>query len=159
MRNLVKILAALCLAVPLCLCGCALPAGQNEGAAPQAATGSTVFEETISPNEDYVGSESDVVRYTVRVTQGSPDEATVSAESNSAFFTPVSYEVACGGALSADDVSVQWTTLMGSTEASEGDELAVAVVRVRTADGGVDERKINFVNRGIEMIAEATPAI
>ena len=154
MRNPTAILAAFCLVVPFCLCGCALPSGQNEGTEHQAA-GGTVFEETISPNEDYVDSESDIVRYTVRVTQGSPDEATVSAESNSAFFTPVSYEVACEGTLSASDVSVRWTTLMGSTEASEDDELAVAVVRVRTADGDTDERKINFVNGGLEMVAEA----
>ena len=145
MKKVTAVFAALCLACALVLLGC--------HAAP---TGTVVFEETISPNEKYVSSEEDVVCYTVRVTQAAPGTATVSAESNSGFFEPVSYEVACDGELSADDISVEWTTLMGGTEPSEDDQLAVAVVSVQTGDG-VDERKISFVTRALEMAAEATP--
>ena len=134
-----------CVACALALLGC--------GA---TSAGTVIFEETISPNEQYVSSEADVVYYTVRVTQDAPGTATVSAESNSGFFEPVSYEITCDGELSADDVSVEWTTLMGSTEPSEDDQIAVAVVSVRTGDG-VDERKISFVTRALEMVAEATP--
>ena len=146
MRRLTTMLTALCLACSLVLLGC--------GA---SSVGTVVFEEKVSPNEQYVSSEADVIYYTVRVTQAAPDTATVSAESNSGFFEPVSYEVACDGTLSAEDVSVEWTTLMGGTEPSEDDQIAVAVVSVRTGDGGVDERKIGFVTRALEMAAEATP--
>lgn len=145
MRRLTTMLTALCLACALVLLGCHT-----------APTGSVVFEETVSPNEKYVSSKEDVVYYTVRVTQAAPGTATVSVESNSGFFEPVSYEVTCDGELSADDVSVEWTTLMGGTEPSEDDQIAVAVVSVQTGDG-VDERKISFVTRALEMVAEATP--
>ena len=141
-----KTVAALCLACSIALLGC--------GATP---AGTVVFEETVSPNEKYASSEEDVVYYTVRVTQAAPGTATVSAESNSGFFEPVSYEIECDGELSADDVSVEWTTLMGGTEPSEDDQIAVAVVSVRTGDGSVDERKISFVTRALEIVAEATP--
>ena len=145
MKKVTAVFAALCLACALVLLGC--------HAAP---TGTVVFEETVSPNEKYLSSEEDVIYYTVRVTQAAPGTATVSAESNSGFFEPVSYEVACDGELSADDVSVEWTTLMGGTEPSEDDQIAVAVVSVQTGDG-VDERKISFVTRALAMVAEATP--
>ena len=128
-----------------------------EHAGPSQPADTAVFEETISPNEEYVGSREDVVTYTVRVTQESPNTATVSTASNSGFFKPISYEVVCGDELSADDVSVSWTTLMGSTEPTENDQLAVARVSVRMADGSTDERKVNFINGAIEIIAEAIP--
>ena len=67
------------------------------------------------------------------------------------------YEVACDGELSADDVSVEWTTLMGNPEPSEDDQIAVAVVSVNTGDGGTDEHKISLVTRALEMAAEAAP--
>ena len=146
MRRLTTVLAALCLACALVLLGCST-----------ASAGTVIFEETVSPNEKYVSSEADVVYYTVRVTQASPGTATVSAESNSGFFEPVSYEVTCDGELSADDVFVEWTTLMGGAEPSEDDQIAVAVVSVRTGDGTTDERKISFVTRALEIVAEATP--
>ena len=146
MRRLTAVLAALCLACVIVLLGCGT-----------SSDGKVVFEETVSPNEKYVSSEADVVYYTVRVTQAAPGTATVSAESNSGFFEPVSYEVACDGELSADDVSVEWTTLMGNPEPSEDDQIAVAVVSVNTGDGGTDERKVSFVTGALEMVAEAIP--
>ena len=146
MKKVTAVLAVFCLACTLVLLGCGAP-----------STGTVVFEETISPNEKYVSSEADVVYYTVRVTQDALGTATVSAESNSGFYEPVSYEIACDGELSADDVSVEWTTLMGGADPSENDQIAVAVVSVRTGDGSMDERKISFVTRVLEIVAEATP--
>ena len=146
MMRLKTVAAALCLACALVLLGCGT-----------TSAGKVVFEETVSPNEEYVSSEADVVYYTVRVTQAAPGTATVSAESNSGFFEPVSYEIECDGELSADDVSVRWTTLMGGTEPSEDDQIAVAEVSVHTGDGSSYERKISFVTRALEMAAEATP--
>ena len=146
MMRLRTMATALFLACSIVLLGCdAAPAG------------TVVFEETVSPNEEYASSEEDVVYYTVRVTQAAPGTATVSAESNSGFFEPVSYEIECDGELSADDVSVKWTTLMGGTEPSEDDQIAVAEVSVRAGDGSSYERKISFVTRALEMAAEATP--
>lgn len=148
MRKAAVVFAALM--VGASLFGCASQPDGREG-----ASGEVVFEETSSPNEEYAASEEDVVRDTVRVTQDGSGTATVSAESNSAFFDPVSYEVECGGELEPEDVSVEWTTLMGDPEGTEEDQLAVAVVSVRTADGDVDVRRINFVNGGLEIVSEA----
>lgn len=146
MRKLASILTALCLVCAFTLLGCEA-----------TSAGTVIFEETVSPNEKYVSSEEDAVYYTVKVTQTGPDTAEVSSESNSGFFEPVSYEVACDGELSADDVSVEWTTLMGNPEPSEDDQIAVAVVSVNTGSG-TDERKISFVTGALEMVAKATPA-
>ena len=146
MRRLTTMLTALYVACALVLLGCGT-----------SSAGTVIFEETVSPNEKYASSEADVVYYTLRVAQAAPGTATVSAESNSGFFEPVSYEVTCDGELSASDVSVEWTTLTGNPEPSEDDQIAVAVVSVRTGDGGVNERKISFVTRALEMAAEATP--
>ena len=158
MRKLSTILtAALTIVAAFFLFGCdAQPAADESiGGDPDETV---VLEETISPNAEYAESEGDIVYYTVRVMQDASGMATVSAESNSRFFEPVSYDVANAGDLTADDVSVAWTTLMGSPETSEDDQFAVAVVSVRTADGGTDERKISFVTGALEMIAEAMPA-
>lgn len=162
MRRIAAIVAAaFAFAAAFFLFGCDArsSADENLGGDPgEHSTPASIFEETISPNAEYAESEDDVVYYTVRVTQGAPDTATVSAESNSGFFEPTSYDVANVGDLTADDVSVTWTTLMGNPEASEDDQFAVAVVSVQTADGGTDERKISFVTGALEMIAEAMPA-
>ena len=142
-----------------CLFGCnGQPSDQDAQASSTQAAGTTVFEETVSPNEAYVDSEADVVYYTVKVVQSAPDEATVSAESNSGFFEPTSHKVECGDTLKMDDVSIEWTTLMGNPEPSEDDQIAIAVISVQTADGTVDERKISFVTGAIEMAAKAIPA-
>ena len=146
MRRLTTMLTALCVACALVLFGCGT-----------SSAGTVIFEETVSPNEKYASSEADIVYYTVRVTQAAPGTATVSAESNSGFFEPVSYEIECDGELSVDDVSVKWTTLTGGTEPSEDDQIAVAEVSVRTGNGSSYERKISFVTGALEMVAEVTP--
>lgn len=159
-KTTVSLAAAMALAAALCLFGCASqPEAESQQAAPEQADAAPVFEETVSPNEDYVASPEDVVYYTVHVTQDASGMATVSTESNSGFFEPVSYQVECGQTLSADDVEVRWTTLMGGTEPSEDDQIAVADVSVQTADGTVDERKIVFVTGALEMIAKSTPIL
>ena len=157
MRKLSTILtAALTIVAAFCLFGCdAQPAGDESLGGNPGET--VVFEETISPNAEYAESEGDIVYYTVRVTQSASGTATVSAKSNSGFFEPMSYDVANVGDLTADDISVAWTTLMGNPEASEDDQFAIAAVSVRTADGGADERKISFVTGALEMVAEAMP--
>lgn len=146
----VVLLAAAFLTMGTMLFGCSSQSAEQNG-----ASGRIIFEETVSPNEDYVSSEEDIVCDTVRVTQDGSGAAIVAAESNSAFFDPITYQVECGGELEAEDVSVKWTTLMGGTEPSEDDQLIIAEVSIQTADGDSDVRKINFANRGLELISKA----
>lgn len=146
--------AAIALASTLCLFGCnAQPANENKSSI-EASANTAIFEEMISPNADWAASEADIVYYTVKVTLSESGTATVSAESNSGFFEPTNYEIECAENLTADDITIKWTTLMGNPEPSENDQLAIAAVLVRTADGGTDERTINFVDGALEMIAE-----
>lgn len=148
--------AAAALMMAAAACGCAPGAGVQDAPASQAPSeGAVILEDTCSPNERYVSSEDDAVYYTVRVTQDASRAVTVTAESNSAFFDPLSYTVACDRPLSADDASIEWTTAMGDREASEDDQLCVAVVSVDTGQGSVDTRKVNFASRALDMAAEA----
>lgn len=152
-------IAAFAFIAVTCLFGCSSqPSGQDSAIGTERIDGTVIFEETVSPNEDYTSSVDDIVYYTVRVTQDSSGAATVSAESNSGFFDPISYQVECDGDLTADDVSVEWTTLMGNPEPSEDDQIAIAIVSVQIANDVVDERKISFVTRALEMASEAIPA-
>ena len=77
MKHGIAVLLALALSCGLA--GCA--AGQ----------GTVVYQETVSPNEAYVASEGDIVYYTLTVSQDAGYDITVRAESNFAFFDPVSY--------------------------------------------------------------------
>ena len=149
-----KMAVALAVAAGLAMMGAVLFGCGSQSAGQDAASDEVVFEETVSPNEDYASSEDDAVYYTVRVTQDGSGTATVAAESNSAFFDPVSYEVECGGGLESGDVSVEWMTLMGGTEPSEDDQLAVAEVSVRASEGDADVRRINFLKGAFEIISE-----
>lgn len=149
-----KMAVVVAVAVGLAMMGTALFGCGLQSDGRDAASGEAVFEETVSPNEDYASSEDDVVYYTVRVTQDGSGTATVAAESNSAFFDPVSYEVECGGDLEPGDVSVEWTTVMGGTEPSEDDQLAVAEVSVRASESDTDVRRINFLKGAFEIISE-----
>lgn len=150
-----KMAVVLAVAAGLAMMGAVLFGCGSQSDGRDAASGEVVFEETVSPNEDYVSLEDDVVYYTVRVTQDGSGTATVAAESNSAFFDPVSYEVECGGDLEPGDVSVEWMTLMGGTEPSEDDQLAVAEASVRISEGDTDVRRINFLKGAFEIISEA----
>ena len=148
----VSAVAALCACLALlvpCAGGCAAGGGVSGEAA--AAAGTLVYEETASPNKAYVTSEDDVVYCTVRVFQADDGQVTVVAESNFPLFDSVSYTVEYDGTLTEDDVSVRWTTMMGSTQPSEDDELAVAHISLTAEDGTVvDGGSVNFAGKAFE---------
>lgn len=140
----------LCLALPA---GCGSQDGKAE--APELADLNQIYEKTISPNAGEGVPEEDLVYYTIRVYQGQDNTILVRAESNSAFFEPLQYELAYDKEITEADMDVQWTTLMGNPEPSEEDQLAIAWVSV--LDGGEEygKWKISFVNQGIEWMEEA----
>lgn len=111
-----------------------------------------IYQESISPNEKYVDNKEDVVRYTVEVYQENDETISIIAKSNSKFFEPLDYEFYINKSFSKDDITVEWTTLMGSTEATKENQLCVAMVKVK---GNEEAIKINFFNKGIELIEDA----
>lgn len=114
-----------------------------------------IYEETISPNEVDGVAEEDLVFYTVKVYQGEDHQIILCSESNSTFFEPLQYELAYDKEITEADIDVQWTTIMGNPEPSEGDQLAIALVSVMDDGEVFGKWKISFVNQGIEWIEEA----
>lgn len=111
-----------------------------------------IYQESISPNEKYVDNKEDVVHYTVEVYQENDDTLSIHAKSNSKLFEPLDYEFYIDKSFSKDDITVEWTTLMGSTEVTKENQLCVAMVKVKGTNEAI---KINFINRGIELIEDA----
>lgn len=111
-----------------------------------------IYQESISPNEKYVDNKEDVVRYIVEVYQENDETISIIAKSNSKFFEPLDHEFYINKSFSKDDITVEWTTLMGSTEATKENQLCVAMVKVK---GNEEAIKINFFNKGIELIEDA----
>lgn len=111
-----------------------------------------IYQESISPNEQYVDNKADVVHYTVEVYQENDDTLSIHAKSNSKLFEPLDYEFYIDKSFSKDDITVEWTTLMGSAEATKKNQLCVAMVKVKGTNEAI---KINFINRGIELIEDA----
>ena len=109
--------------------------------------------ETVSSNEAYVDDEADIVNYTVEVYQDDEYDIWVYASSNSAFFEPVQHEWAYDQEITASDVRITWTTMMGNPEPTEDDQLAIAYVAVLADDD--EQLKISFVNQGIEVVEGA----
>lgn len=111
-----------------------------------------IYQESISPNEQYVDNKEDVVHYTVEVYQENDDTLSIHAKSNSKLFEPLDYEFYIDKSFSKDDITVEWTTLMGSTEVTKENQLCIAMVKVKGTNEAI---KINFINRGIELIEDA----
>lgn len=113
-----------------------------------------VYVSEVSPNAEYIENEMDKVIFTVQVYQDEKNRITVNADSNSAFFDEVQYEIMHNAKISKADVAVTWTTLMGNSEATEEDQLAVADIAISSNGEVFSERKVNFVKGGIEIIVD-----
>ena len=138
------------------LCNCMLMIGMTKKKENNTILkdASLICEETVSPNKDYITDEKDLVNYTVRVYQEKNKDIIVYAESNSPLFDGAQYIVTCDHAITADDVQIKWTTLMGSTEASEDDEIGLAHVSI-SKDGEVfSEKTISFVAKAVNAVTD-----
>lgn len=114
-----------------------------------------VYEETISPNKDYVTSSEDVVNYEVQIFQDKENNIIVNADSNSKLFDKIQYVVNYDKPITKDDIKVKWTTFMGNTEHKKDDQLAVADISIYSNEEVFSQRKINFVNKGMEIVVDA----
>ena len=134
-------------------CSC-LPGNSNQNASSvrTIANCELIYEETISPNRDYVTSDEDTVKYTIQIFQNKDNNIIVNASSNSAFFNELQYTIEYDELISKDEVEIKWTTLMGDPDATEKDQLAIACVSIFSNNEVFNERKINFVKGAIEII-------
>lgn len=113
-----------------------------------------IYEETISPNKEYVEREEDIVTYTVEIYQNGNYKILVNSKSNSNFFEPLQYEVECNTSIAKSDIDVEWTTLMGNPNQTENDQLSIAYVSISENGTLLDKRKISFVNRTVDIIVD-----
>ena len=110
--------------------------------------------QTVYPNPQDTADKEDRVYYTVEVYQDKDNTILVQADSNFKLFEKTQYTVDLDQALTKADVSIKWTTLMGSTEATQDDELAIADISL-SHDGTVfSEKKINFVTKAIDIVID-----
>ena len=113
-----------------------------------------IYEETISPNKEYVQKEEDIVTYTVEIYQNKDYKILVNSKSSSNFFDPLQYEIECNTSIAKSDIDVEWTTLMGNPNQTENDQLSIAYVSISENGTLLDKRKISFVNRAINNIVD-----
>lgn len=148
-----RLLACAALALVLALSGC----GERDEPGDSAPVGEPLYAETVSPNQNYVEDEKDVVRYTVQIYQDADGTISVRADSNSAFFEQLSYDVPYHRTITEENIRVEWLTLAGGTEPTESDQIALA--RVTISDGGevISRRNINFFSKGIQTIIDTLP--
>ena len=154
MKHRIKILLLAVLIAALCNCMLMIGMTKTKEKNTIPKDASLICEETVSPNKDYITDEKDLVNYTVRVYQEKNNDIIVYAESNSPLFDEAQYIVICDHAITADDVHIKWTTLMGSTEASEKDEIGLAHVSI-SKDGEVfNEKTISFVAKAVNAVTD-----
>lgn len=110
--------------------------------------------QTVYPNPQDTANKEDRVYYTVEVYQDKDNTILVQADSNFKLFEKTQYTVDFDQALTKSDVSIKWTTLMGSTEATQDDELAIADISLSHGGTVFSEKKINFVTKAIDIVVD-----
>lgn len=140
----------LALTLVLSFTGC----GGGTNSAEHGDRSNLIYEDTISPNVEYVAKESDKVFYTIQVYQ-EENGILVASSSNSAFSKDMSYEIETTDQIAEDDIHVQWRTLTGSASASKEDEFAVAVVTVSVKGKVISERTVSFIGNAIDTVVDA----
>ncbi|MGN9163661.1 hypothetical protein ACTNDY_00040 [Tissierellaceae bacterium HCP3S3_D8] len=137
------------------IAGCsAINKTQNESSYVVTIDSDLICEESVSPNEKYIDSENDKVLYEVQVYQDKNNTIIVNASSNSAFFDDMQYTIEYDEKISKSDVIITWLTLMGSKEATEENQIAIADISI-SLDGNVfNEQKINFGKKAIEIVVD-----
>lgn len=115
---------------------------------------SKVYEESVSPNKEYVSEKKDIVHYTIKVYQDDDYTVYVYVNSNSPVFENTNYSVDYNQKLSKEDIQIKWMTLSGSTEPKENDQLGLANVKILKDGSVVNEKVISFVGKGVKAITD-----
>ena len=114
-----------------------------------------IYEEIMSPNEDYVTSKDDMVNLDIKIYQSEDFIVFVEASSNSSLIKDQQYSVSVDQQISKENISVIWTTMMGNPEPSEDDQLVLADIAITLNCNVVSEQKISFDSNVMEIVAEA----
>ncbi len=140
------------LVIMFSMAGCSSNSNSNDKIDTDEAV--LIHEETVSPNEKYVESEDDIIYYNINVWQNKDNTIFVNASSNTPFFDDTQYSVDCDKQIDESDITIKWTTLMGSTESSEKDELVIGNVIISKDGKEISDKKINFMVKGINAVVD-----
>ena len=113
-----------------------------------------IYEETVSPNENYVSLDDEKVFYTIKVYQND-NKIIVKSSSNTSFTKELQYEIKYNQELTKNDIKIKWTTLMGDTNYTEENQIAIAVVTLSHNGEIFSQRKISFVSNAIDIIVDS----
>lgn len=140
------------LVIMFSMAGCSSNSNSNDKIDTDEAV--LIHEETVSPNEKYVESEDDIIYYNIDIWQNKDNTIFVNASSNTPFFDDTQYSVDCDKQIEESDITIKWTTLMGSTESSEKDELVIGNVVISKDGKEISDKKINFMVKGINAVVD-----
>ena len=142
------------LLAPLLLSGCF--SGSSDAASALVSTDKMqlIDSQTVYPNPQDTADKEERVYYTVEVYQDKDNTILVQADSNFKLFEKTQYTVDFDQVLTKADVSIRWTTLMGSTESTQDDELAIADISLSHGGTVFSEKKINFVTKAIDIVVD-----
>lgn len=133
------------------LCACLFFVFRNET---DTSHLSKVYEESVSPNKEYVSEKKDIVHYTIKVYQDDDYTVYVYVNSNSLIFENTNYSVDYNQKLSKEDIQIKWMTLSGSTKAKKNDQIGLANVKILKDGSIVNEKVISFVSKGVKAITD-----
>lgn len=148
-------LAAFLLSLVFILTGCSLKSADNRSNLISTEKAKLIYEETLSPNKEFVTSDEDLVNDNIEIYQDENYVIIVNASSNSLLFEDQQYTLEYDKQITEEDITVSWTTLMGNSEANESDLLSIAQVSISNNGVVFSERKINFANNAMDIIVDA----
>lgn len=112
-----------------------------------------IYENTISPNEKFVEKEEDKVFYTIKIYQNN-NEVRVVSSSNSAFAKDISYKIESNNEITKNDINIEWQTIMGDTNFTEENQIAVAVISIYSNGEMISQRKVNFISKAVDIVVD-----
>lgn len=114
---------------------------------------SLIYEETVSPNENYVSYDEEKVFYTIRVYK-KKNNIIVKSSSNTLLAKELQYEIKSDKDITKDNIKIEWTTLMGDSNFTKENQIGIAVVTLSYDDEIFSQRKISFVSNAIDVIVD-----
>ena len=112
-----------------------------------------IYEKTISPNENFVSKEEDKVFYTIKIYQNN-NEIRVVSSSNSSFSKDISYVIENNNKITENDINIEWQTIMGDTNFTEENQIAVAVISIYSNGEIISQRKVNFISKAVDIVVD-----
>lgn len=126
---------------------------RNKGSLNDIIDENVIYKNTVSPNENFVENDEDKVFYTIKVYQDG-NKIKVVANSNSSFTREISYEIEDDNKITENDVNVEWKTIMGDTNFTKENQIAIAVISISSNGEIISKRKVNFISKAVDMVVD-----